>query len=93
MRIKGTEAQSRKTILPYLFVPLFFCDFAPLFLCACVTLHLCASHSGSKNELKQKSLQKGTEFPWRLRFQTPGVALFHGHLENVRVLTKVDLDI
>jgi hypothetical protein len=36
-----------------------------------------------------KSLQRRTEVPWRLHFQTLGVALFHGHLKKVRVTPRV----
>jgi hypothetical protein len=38
---------------------------------------------------KRKSLQKGAEVPWRLHFQTLGVAVFHGHLKKVAVVLKV----
>ena len=37
---------------------------------------------------KRKGLQKGTEVPWRLHFQTLGKALFHGHLKKVAVVLK-----
>jgi hypothetical protein len=39
---------------------------------------------------KRKSLLKGIEVPWRLRFQNLQMACFHGHLLKVRVLLKVD---
>jgi hypothetical protein len=38
---------------------------------------------------KRKSLWRGTEVPQRLHFQTLGVAIFHGHLKKVRVMSKV----
>jgi hypothetical protein len=40
--------------------------------------------------LKTKSLQKGTDVPWRLRFQDPRVAVFHGHLRKVSVMLQVN---
>jgi hypothetical protein len=39
---------------------------------------------------KQKSLQEGTEFLWRLNFQNPWKAQFHVRLREVRVITKAD---
>jgi len=37
-----------------------------------------------------KSLQKGTDAPWRLHFQNLRVAFFHGHLKKVKVVLKVN---
>jgi len=37
-----------------------------------------------------KSLQKGTEALWRLHLQNLLVAFFHGRLQKVRVMLKVN---
>lgn len=39
---------------------------------------------------KSKSLCDGAAFPWRLDLQTLGVKLSHGHLQEERVMLKVD---
>jgi len=39
--------------------------------------------------LKNKSLQKGREVPWRLETEILPAACFHPHLQQIRVRLKV----